>query len=273
MQEFCDFEQLVREGATREFYGLYQREQLIHLPGTDLKSVRVFLDTFPITEGHVLAIPNFTYKAFRDYPDQTCLIEDILSIIKVQSALYPWSDIVVFEHGDGVINGQEIAACGEVCSVHHAHIHIMPCVSPIKPEMAVIRDFDYYIKEAAELLKLNGWQSPLKAIQFTQADSLFSSRSTNGNFPYLWFGLWKKGEIYQEGTFWQQSTSEKIPSQLFRQILAFSLYDRPINPNQWNYKEIIWRIFVDGFMSELPMLTALISGYHDRVENFRANTQ
>jgi len=253
--EFC-----VDHGDNSAFTRLHGGEQEVWSAG----SMRLLIDTYPITEGHVLLIPKEHFFSSSQAPSGVVHYEMGHAVADL-TASYPQTPIIYFEHGSGSQGDAHVVACGESCgpSNDHAHIHIMPSVKPETGEKVDI-SYDQIASNVRELLRLCKWDDVFDSEYHTKGETMLSSRPQTEK-PYLHFGIRNIDGTYEEETFVQPDLGYKIPSQLLRRTIAPLLYGRAVTEHAWDYHQLEWRIFVDGFKDDVPHLNAMINRFRTRM--------
>lgn len=256
--EFCHGDEL---GENSTFFKLHGLEQTLWKN----QSTRVVMDTYPITQGHIMLITNEHFMSSAEAFNQKNIKNDLEGAVNWMSHIYEGYPLIIFEHGSGVQGQEKVHGCGRLCgpSNDHAHIHIMPAMNPRTKEIISI-SMDEIQPEAEFLLEKKGWEDMRHPDKYQESTSLLGSRQNVGEKPYIQIGILQPDHSYQEITYMQSNIDEEMPSQLMRRTLAAKLLGRPALTGEWDYHDLEWRIFVDGFKSDVPRLSKMIHDFHQR---------
>ena len=145
-------------------------------------------DIAPLVKGHFLIIPHEHLLSFAEATDSVVASLNKAKIF-LKQRVFNREDVLFFEHG--TVN------CSSSCDcVDHAHIHALPIS-----------------------LDVNSIDNHINNSGFVKAKKQIANRESLVDFfklsqPYLYYELNKEGWIYPV---------ENIPSQFFREMIAFKL--------------------------------------------------
>ena len=230
------------------------------------------LDAFPVTQGHVMLMPRVHTTASSEIQDQIRLTQDAIRVFGFLRSLYPGIPLISFEHGSGYTHGKKILMCGSYCSAgnDHTHIHFLPAIHPESHEPSDLNIQDL-TDEVKFLLKIGGWEDLESTTITSQSGEVFGSRDPEfvGESPYIWFGILDANNQYKEKTFVQREKEQSVPSQALRRSIVKLLLGRLPPSTTWDYHELGWRIFVDGFQSDIPGLRKHVEAFQEKMGNLR----
>lgn len=222
----CEFCQASKENGLRLFKSIYGVEQVLRIPVLPQKFL-LLQDLVPIgIEGaHLLLIPADEHLiSFAQIADQGALAQSIKVVSSFLEKHFGDLPVCVFEHGPGEIDGQHIACGG--CHFDHAHLHfvVLPAESKLEP----------IIGSMEKMLSAAGWAD--LAGSRIEVSNLIPPTDKLGRLPYLFAGL-LIDERFSGFCYSQKKITENVESQLFRRILATSIFNHP-EASWWHWRDI-----------------------------------
>src|SRR5690606_5051167 len=105
---------------------------------------KVVMDTYPLTEGHLMLITNEHYVSSARVMNERVINDDLSGVLNFMAHIYEGYPLVIFEHGSGSQGQERVGGCGKICgpSNDHAHIHIVPALNPTTKAVVKISLFE-----------------------------------------------------------------------------------------------------------------------------------
>lgn len=159
-----------------------------------------FPDMSPVVEDHLLIAPLDHVTSFAQLPtENTSGFGQLCNEVRNK---YKCSDLLMFEHGMGLV-GDETKFCGN--SVYHAHMHIIPVMDRIVADV-----FSETVAQANEIFGNKGIS--FEVSQDSELPSLLKNYTQD--YPYLFVRLGNKCVVFLK------TSDIEIPSQFLRKVCA-----------------------------------------------------
>lgn len=236
-----------------ELFGeLYGRNQVLDVANVP-DGFHIAMDCFPLgyRGAHLLLIPGSHYRSLAEVPSHEQLIKARDVTAELLLRLHPHHWLLVFEHGPGELDGQELRCGG--CHVDHAHGHMLM--------LSVDVEFEDIRERVETSLDRLDWD--LESQRTPSAEPFVDIHELVGTAPYLHIGAIGRRTSFSY-TYRQDLPSQAIPSQLLRRIIAEA--SGSPQPTYWNWK-IVLQHQLEGRLAEFA---ADIAAFHEDIERARA---
>ncbi len=234
----CEFCNLPLQNGSAPFIEMHGCSDILAIPGLP-ESFNAVQDIVPVAEegGHILLMPK---KVGRGHYVSLALVEnqEELQVARntvvdsLRGAGYT-NPIFTFEHGPGVIDGEEVACGG--CHMDHAHGHML-----LLPHGTTLEQIKAHMEA---LLAENGWENPDEMA--LPSEQLFTGiYDQTGAYPYLQIGMIDDQGETRAYTYPQMNRSWNVESQLLRRVVAEAVYGQ-YDVSYWH-----WRDITSGFAGQ-----------------------
>lgn len=183
-------------------------------------------DIAPLVQDHLLLLTKTHIPSFAALPIEYLGEAELIlrRVLMKMDEYHPDSEIIVFEHGVGLIEGQ-VVQCGTCNRTDHAHLHILPLPKTRDNGVAVIL-MEQIIKGYSLTPRT---ANPIPSL---------SLKPQVGIFPYLL--LWSSLDIRKTYLMIQYSLDISIPSQVIRKLLGLeSLGLQESDSDLWDWRNLI----------------------------------
>lgn len=217
---FCGIFEAKVGGGTSEFFQIYPNLSELGQVIEVTNNFVLIPDIAPLTINHLLLVTRSHLPSLASTPESNLeeLSKFVGKTVGRMKGFHPDSEIVVFEHGVGTIEGK-VVQCGSCGRTDHAHLHILPMPKGKLLELETL---------AKGIASIHGLRlekiEPLPNVEF---------RKISMDYPYLYLSSNKNQHAY---LFVQDSLKTEVPSQLIRKLLAVKGFEEK-EQIKWDWRD------------------------------------